>query len=227
MWSLNDGKLCYKIRIGQNVSNWFHVSIYRQNTTFYNPIPCWSNDKPIQSIVEHLNSIFRPFGKNYGLRNRKPRFTAANFMFPKFCQFYDKNRISKFFLENLLILVASVKQACKRSLHDTRPLRFSRPWLGPTRASCLTQKTLIGYLLQPYIRKNGTRDSVVTNEPWLHDRFKKQAGGWTLVLNRGDVIFEWWQTLLQNKNLSKCIQLISCIYISAKCDNLRPNHLLE
>jgi hypothetical protein len=41
----------------------------------------WS--KCIQSIVEHLNTIFRPFGKNYELRNRKPRFTAAFSMFPR------------------------------------------------------------------------------------------------------------------------------------------------
>jgi hypothetical protein len=42
----------------------------------------------------------------------RPRFTAANFMFLKLCQFYYKNRISKFFFENLFILVVSVKQAC-------------------------------------------------------------------------------------------------------------------
>jgi hypothetical protein len=26
------------------------------------------------------------------------------------------------------------------------------------------------------------------------------------------VTFEWWQSVLQNENWSKCIQLISCIY---------------
>ena len=53
--------------------------------------------------------------------------------------------------------------------------------------------------------KNGTRDSVATNEPSLHDSLQKQGArldvGIELVLGYwGDVTFEWWQTVLQNKN---------------------------
>jgi hypothetical protein len=78
MFELLQTVLQNKIRIGQNVSNWFHVFIYQHNPTIYGQIKCWSYDKPIQSLVGYLNSIFRPPGKNYGLRYGKlPRFTAT------------------------------------------------------------------------------------------------------------------------------------------------------